>query len=255
MEQDSKHLVKIIYPLYTPKLTAYERMSLEHNIQMLAAYPQVLLIPQDTCADDYHTTLPALRQCETMYVPSENLGANGIEGYNRMMLSEDFYKRFDDCEYILICQADTWIFNDCLEEWCQRGFDYIGAPWWRRGIWSWPIIRLFVAGNRRLYGKVGNGGLSLRRIPAFIEVCQKQRKRINLYLKHKRHIFNEDVFWAIEPKNFRYPSMREAVRFSFDSHPDKCLAMNKRLPFGCHGWFKKDRLPFWNAYILPQRHD
>lgn len=46
-----------------------------------------------------------------------------------MMMSEAFYQLFSDCEYILICHTDAWIFRDDLSAWCQKGYDLIAAPW------------------------------------------------------------------------------------------------------------------------------
>jgi hypothetical protein len=52
-----------------------------------------------------------------------------IEGYNELLLSASFYERFLDTKYILIYQLDAFFFKDELQEWCDRGYDYIGAPW------------------------------------------------------------------------------------------------------------------------------
>ena len=44
--------------------------------------------------------------------------------------------------------------------------------------------------------------------------------------------------------------MREAIDFSFDTHPQRCLAVTGgRLPFGCHGWLKPARINFWRRFI------
>lgn len=65
-------------------------------------------------------------------------------GYNRLMLSEDLYSAFSNYEYILICQSDAYIFRDELKEWCEAGYDYVGAPWLRRPLYDLPVMKQFM---------------------------------------------------------------------------------------------------------------
>ena len=70
------------------------------------------------------------------------------------MLTPDFYARYAGCEYILLYQLDAWVFEDRLDEWCDKGYDYAGAP-------------LFAPGSSDLQcARTGNGGFSLRRVEA-----------------------------------------------------------------------------------------
>lgn len=179
-----------------------------------------------------------------------------------MMLSKEFYTLFDDSEYILICQTDAWIFSDRLEEWCDYGYDYVGAPWPKRRVYNLPIIKQFLWLRRKLlgggdrilrqdyFGRVGNGGLSLRRVSSMISACERYADRAQEFKENKGIVFNEDWFWALVPKEFKYPSFDKALEFSFDSHPDLCYKLAEgRLPFGCHGWFKRRNIEFWSPLI------
>lgn len=243
--------VKIIIPIYKESLSENEISSLRHNTEMLRNHPIVLLVPESFSLERFEKTSPPLPACEVMRVPDEWLGTQcGIAGYNRMMLSAGFYDRFADCEYILICHTDAWVFRDELTAWCAKGYDCIGGIWWRRGVWALPLIGRLFPPNRKLYDRIGNGGFSLRRVAAFRDYCTTARKRIEYYLRRNHHIYNEDVFWAVEPRHFRYPPREEANAFSFDNHPDRCMRLaGGRLPFGCHGWLKAARIGFWRAYI------
>jgi len=151
-------------------------------------------------------------------------------------------RRFLDTEYILICHTDAWIFRDELGDWCRRGYDYVAAPWLRRPLYDLPLVKQYMQWRERmkrrrgeasrqvLYGRVGNGGLSLRRVEAFRRACATYRTEAESYLADPCHLHNEDVFWAVVPREFRYPAPDEALRFSIDTHPAYAL---RRLAATC----------------------
>lgn len=248
--------VKVVIPIHRETLTPHERRSLRHNLEQLRRYPVAILCPEGM-------PLPAeAAGLETVRVSDEWLGPrNGIAGYNRMMLSRAFYDLFADCEYILICQPDVWIFRDELEMWCGRGYDCVGAPWPRKPLYERPWSRLWLRLRRRLasssrilrsdlFDRVGNGGLSLRRVESFRRACDRYQATAERFLADPHPLYNEDVFWALVPAEFRYPAADEARRFAIDLKPELALQRNGgALPFGCHGWFRPERLAFWSRYI------
>ena len=254
-----KRKVKVVVPVYKPRLEGRELRSFKHNAEVLKRYPMVLLAPEGLNVEELLKEVP---ECEVVRVTPDWLGRNGVDGYNRMMLSKEFYALFDDSEYILICQTDAWIFSDRLEEWCDYGYDYVGAPWPKRRVYNLPIIKQFLWLRRKLlgggdrilrqdyFGRVGNGGLSLRRVSSMISACERYADRAQEFKENKGIVFNEDWFWALVPKEFKYPSFDKALEFSFDSHPDLCYKLAEgRLPFGCHGWFKRRNIEFWSPLI------
>lgn len=255
--------VKVIIPVYHPVLSESEQASLRQTVRMLGRYPLVLLHPQGM---EVNFILDGLPQLQPLAVSDEWLGLrNGIAGYNRMMLSADFYDLFPDTEYILVCHTDAWIFRDELSEWCSRGYDCVAAPWVRRSVYDLPLLKQWHALRRwqarrggtavrqQLYGRVGNGGLSLRRVASFRAACDRYAPQIVKYVERKHHLYNEDVFWALVPVEFRYPAWQEALRFAFDTNPAYCYGLcGERLPFGCHSWSKDRMWRFWNK-IIPFR--
>lgn len=196
----------------------------------------------------------------------------GILGYNRLMFSIDFYKRFSDYRFMLIHQTDAFLFKPDLQHWCDKNYDYIGAPWLRphklklAKIYSFLlIVSPWVYSDHRRkkirhYNNVGNGGLSLRKIETFIKILEFSGTQniLNSYLEKQvsgDSIYNEDVFWSLEGprlyKNFRKPHWREALYFSLEMYPSFGYdLMDQQLPFGCHAPFVhgaefwKDHLPF-----------
>ncbi len=254
-----KHLVEVVIPVYTERLNGPAEASFLHNVALLQRHPLRLLAPEGLDVSYYIAHCPAL---EVVRVSPEWLGRNGIAGYNRMMLSKEFYQLFSETEYILICQTDAWIFEDRLTEWCQGGYDYVGAPWPKRKIYDLlPVclylkLRKALLGRRRplmrqdYFNRVGNGGLSLRRIEAFLLAADRYQQEITHFKTHTGIVYNEDWFWSLIPREFRYPTFEEALGFSFDAHPALCYKLaQEQLPFGCHGWYKKRNLPFWQERI------
>lgn len=253
------NLVKVIIPVYRSNLHPMEKASILQALRVLGSHPIVILYPEGMQKPDIQTG----SMVEWLSVSDEWLGTrNGIAGYNKMMLSYDFYQLFRDSEYVLIYQTDAWVFQDNLAEWCSKGYDYVAAPWIKRAVYDYPFIKQYMACLRayrarkhqfcrqRIYGRVGNGGLSLRKVSSFSEACLLYKCEIGKYLSHRKHYYNEDVFWATEPRFFRYPTENEALGFSFDRYPDICFKRTGgTLPFGCHSWSKPGMYKFWKHII------
>lgn len=210
----TKTKVKVVVPIYKERLSEYEIASFKHNAEVLAAYPHVILAPEGLNIEAAQAIIP---QSEVIRVSKDWLGARGIAGYNNMMLSKEFYTLFADCEYILICQTDAWIFSDQLEQWCDAGYDYVGAPWPKRRRYRMPIVSHYLWLRRKVFRrkgkiirqdyfyKVGNGGLSLRKIDSFIKGCDNYADKIEVFKSHSGTRYNEDWFWALIPKSSTIP--------------------------------------------------
>ena len=99
--------VKVVIPVYSDKLSDNDWLSLEHNTSVLRRYPIVLLLPRSLSIEAVARKFPAVRSYEIIRVSDGYLGKAGVLGYNRMMLSAEFYELFSDCEYILVCQTDA----------------------------------------------------------------------------------------------------------------------------------------------------
>ena len=101
--------------------------------------------------------------------------------------------------------------------------------------------------HSQLYGHVGNGGLSLRRVSVFSEACERYQKKIAYFTRVES--LNEDVFWAFVPK-LSLPTEEEAISFAFDNKPKALYRRNHhRLPMGCHGFQHRSRRRSWRQFI------
>lgn len=253
-------LVKIIIPLYRETLNRWESAALANNMKQLSAYQTIFLKPEDV---DVSAVTNAYPQAQVMSVSPDWLGTKrGIAGYNEMMMSQRFYDLFADTEYILICHTDAWIFRDDLLRWCRSGYDLVAAPWpvrpryrrfpFKQYLWLKRRLSTPAHGISRLdmFGKIGNGGLCLRRVSAFSSACQRHADEIARFNSLSDTMHNEDIFWALVPMELTRPSVEEALQFAFDLKPRVCWQLNgQQLPMGCHGYMHKSRVEFWQKFI------
>ena len=247
--------VSIVIPIYQNTLADFELKSLKQCVNLLGDF-EICIIKPISLELEGPLSNPKFR-VESF----ENFYFKGISGYNKLLHALEFYQRFANSEYMLIYQLDAFVFKNDLQYWCDQEFDYIGAPWI-----STPntlfnrFLRLFDSKKKKeraqIFYKVGNGGLSLRKVSTFIDVCEKFPEKINENLGRNTSDFRlmEDVFWSIEvPKfypNFRIPNYKEALNFAFDRKPQIALKLNKgKMPFGCHGFNKPKVIDFWKTYI------
>lgn len=252
---NKSQLVKILVPIYRSDLNKFERISLERNDKILQAYPRVFIKPASLDISKLQKEFP-----DFTVENFDNECFTCLQHYNQLMMSPEFYQRFCDTEYILICQLDAYIFKDELTKWCEKGYDYIGAPWIIPLKYHLPFIRQYrnwirKPGIQKRDNKVGNGGLSLRKTSSHLKATTELQDIIRHYTTQTiGHLYNEDVFFAVEVNkhgmNFSYPTCKEALKFSFDKYPKLCYDRNKhQLPFGCHAWFKEKALKFWSQFI------
>jgi hypothetical protein len=270
--------VCICIPIYKSKLSENEKKSLIQCLKILNKY------------DIYFFTYKSIKKSEYNII-SNSVGKfpeykyfkkyffKGIDGYNKIMFDKNFYQTFSDYENILIYQLDAWVFRDELEYWCDRGYDYVGAPWFVDYLTGETYDKPFA---------VGNGGLSLRKTSFFIKTLDTiiepfslkkdihillniliQRKfLVNYFQRIKRIYFhfknyvnniillniNEDAFYCLHLSKYgieiKLPSCNEASKFAFEHNPSYLYEQNgKMLPFGCHAWEKIDFNTFWNNFI------
>ena len=216
--------IAVVIPYYHTHLTELEKISYENCLNVLKNHPIILVVPDHIPREDY------LLKDRVTYEIVPSYWMESVESYNQMMISKDFYNRFIKYEYILIFQLDAFVFSDSLEQFYKYGYDYIGAPWLngvkylrtlKRGVWY-----------------VGNGGLSLRRISAFLNILN--RESINYIDTH------EDAFWAsYDSEDFRVAPIEIALKFAFEKDVRRCFLLNhNEIPFGCHAWEKYD-FEFW----------
>ena len=255
------HLVKVVVPLYKTVLNQTELFSLKQSVSILKNHKFTIVCPYNLDVSNLEIHFEnvdfEVKRFDDEYFKS-------IDGYNRLMLSGEFYSAFSDSQYILICQTDVFVFRDELTDWCKKDFDYIGAPWLasKRSLWNKSMLKTRNFFNKKKksghhFFKVGNGGFSLRKVKTMLEIVQNLKKEIQFFQKNRdeKNFYQEDVFISLyAPKIFpqmKIPDFRTAALFCLDRKPKIGFELNKgQFPFACHGFDKPKVKKFWISKIV-----
>ncbi len=244
----------VVIPIYKQFIELSKgELSSFNQVLETAFNHNIVIVCHDAINFKDYSTYARTKKVELNVIHFDKSYFENIKGYNRLMLNVEFYEAFKNFEYILIYQLDAWLFNDQINMWCEKGYDYVGAPWLETNVKSW--VYLFPLKFRLIYKFlnlfqpmkiVGNGGFSLRKVSSCISFLVK-----NESLAKKWECY-EDLFWSyatILDKNFSIPEYKEALAFSFEIEPMLAYKLNqKKLPMGCHAWEKYDPI-FWNNHI------
>lgn len=259
----------IVIPIYKTELSNFEILSVQQAIKILSKNNALCFVHPKNFDTQFYTNNFKLIQ---YYYSFDDFYFKNLEGYNKLLLSVDFYNQFKDFDYMLLYQTDAYIFEDNLAYWCSKNYDYIGGIWFEGYIKDVSESTNFLA--------PGNGGFSLRKIKSFIKVLcsnekyytlkqskNKTKTHIKNFFKHKKLSSiaetakktnqNEDIFFVEVSKsitNFSVPSTEEALFFSWDRCPDYLFKKYKKFPMACHAWFREDiiyknNLKFWRNHI------
>lgn len=266
----------IVVPVYKKDIDKWEEISFRRCCEVLGQY-KITLVTHIQCDCTIYDKIAAEYQ---VTLAKEYFSINyfeNIAAYNRLMLSGEFYHRFLNYKYMLIYQLDAYVFADQLDYWCDKEYDYIGAPWFT----DYLSVK-----DGGLLWKVGNGGLSLRKVStmyrifgnkgALLSFSQLWNLKNNIKsswvrklcttivrsLGYKNSIEfykkdypeNEDVFICqyLEELGVQIliPEPEEAMFFAFENSPSYLFALtNGKLPFACHAWKRYEYDSFWVNYI------
>lgn len=247
----------IVIPIYRePKQS--ELVSLERCISVLSNYPIDLLHPKRYKVD--HLIKKYSDRCTITETELDDKHFESVQSYSDLLLTEDFYIHYNAFDYMLIYQLDAYVFQDNLQEWVDKGYDYVGAPWIPRHYW-WKSIFGMLKQRIRLklpvklndiphcfkYFSVGNGGFSLRNIHTIRKVVRDDKELIR-----QTHYFEDWYISQVASRthDLRIPHWKEALQFSFEVSLYHSYRLNHyQLPFGCHYWQLPANYIFWKKYI------
>lgn len=262
----------VVIPIHSAEPSANELYSFAQCFKILYQHPIRVVAPKNLILQKYKE---AVAEFEVIYIEKQWLSS--LRQYNLLKISRYFYSLFKQYDFLLTYELDAFVFRDEVAQWCNKGYDYIGAPWfegWYKGI-STNIIG------------VGNSGFSLRSVQSSLRILRciqvlknlrsfwfkshlqaawrfskmivrcknflKMRSTKDLDLILLDYPVNEDYFWSHLVtsvfNDYKVAPVKEAIRFSFDVHPAFLYKQNNNeLPFGCHGWVKYQP-EFWKSFI------
>lgn len=265
--------VIILITAHKEELSHFEAISLKQCVKVLGRHPTRLICPEGLDVTAYR------RVAEDIEVDFINpKWQKSHTTFARLRIEPFLYKRYRDYEFILFYELDAFVFRDDLEYWCDRNYDYIGAPWFEGLEAGSPDTKLI---------GVGNGGFSLRKPRSLLRALYSfshiidprgrfkldfQRNKIkalwdlvknSTIANNSFFLFNdypaaEDIFWGICIKRnfdwFKVAPIDEAIKFSFETQPKLLYDKNSHeLPFGCHAWWRYD-FEFWKPFIESEGH-
>lgn len=265
----------IVIPVYKEEIEPDEISSLKNTLKILSNYDVKIVCPESLNIQKYSDIF------DFDFIKLDDRHFVDDYAYSRLLLTDYFYRFFEDYEYMLICQTDAWVFENKLEDWCNKGYDYIGAPWFEEyGI---------ATEDSKMLEYAGNGGFCLRKIKTFVDILsnaqnsnKKLRNFMQVYTKggnvspwqiYKipksilRYFAKENVLsYAIKNLNLHednvivnnlrllYPQMNvakavDAKYFSMEVNARRLYKeTGNTLPFGCHA-FKRYDWDFWKEFI------
>jgi hypothetical protein len=256
-------------------LSESQKISLRHLRHFLGAYDTYLIAPRGASCE--------IDGIKSMRFRARYFGSAAAHGL--LLMSRGFYQRFRNYEHLMFYHLDSLVFSDGLKEWCDKPYDYIGAPWFQCEDSPWVH-----------QARVGNGGFAMLRVSKAIDALKARHRYIRgsrwldlhvmwtphfiaNWIDHLAQTFpksklltrladersrfmdpasnnrNNDIFWSDMAKyylpEFSVAPFDEGLRFAFEVSPRECFRMNGgKMPFGCHAWERYDR-EFWEPHLLP----
>lgn len=264
VNKEEKKSVAIVIPCYKNRLSQSEQVSLKACIHHLASFDTYFVSPNSLDLTNILAEYPLIKieRFDDRFFSSQR-------AYNELVLDESFYLRFINYDYILIYQLDAIVFKNELQMWVDKGYDYIGAPWVSRKYskgktkrMSCYLLQYYHTLTKNIrkkrgywcYNKVGNGGLSLRKVEKMIYITHKYKEQIkNSKLECKDHIYPEDIWlaWELRKRDTLFmPHWKEALKFAVERDPEFAHRLNgNELPFGCHAFNRPPYIHFWSKHI------
>ena len=99
----------IVIPIYKSFLNKFEYLSLIQTFKIFTGYSISIVCPNSLNTDFLKRIISSYsveRFDDSCFI--------GLAGYNKLLLSDEFYKRFIKYEYLLIIQLDVFVFKNDL---------------------------------------------------------------------------------------------------------------------------------------------
>jgi hypothetical protein len=234
----------VLIPIYKNQLDEDELFSVKTSLSNLQGHDIYWVAPAGLDLSFYNENFGAIT---AQYFDADYF--KNIAGYNKLLTSPFFYETFIKYDFSLICQPDAIVLKPELNDWLEKPYDYIGAPWPNGYSLKIQTKKIPIPEGITCTAFVGNGGLSLRRNQACIDLLNEFDDLAEMW-RAQGHA--EDLFFSLLgtlSKNYILPNIRIAGEFSQETNIKIISKITKNcIPFGIHAWEKYDK-PYWNKVI------
>lgn len=241
----------IVIPIYKYDLYDYELLSINRILDLyINRYNIIYLIPNDfdivfflnkNKLDKYYTN------SVMWYVISyDPYFFTSSLTYNKICMSSEFYSHFFNYKYMFLYQLDAYVFNDELEYWLSKDYDFIGSYERFMNNYILQVIKSVLDNpddyNYDKKGIMMNGGVSLRKIQSCYKFLNQNKLLCDRVFYDDSHVLEEDGFLSFVEETS--VSALDAIKFGY-SHMcfDTSYAVNDyKYPFVCHSLSHSIRL-------------
>lgn len=172
-----------------------------------------IIISTPTHNQAYYSTF--VQNAKFINHPMQYMATFDIEHYNIIMKDHTFWKQLELYNKCLIIQDDAFLLRKGIDQFMQ--YDYVGAPW---SPTHFENKILASVSNPQM---VGNGGFSLRSIPAMLNVTKTCEREKTYLFNNDLSPIPEDVYFAkcCYALNYDIPDAQTASKFACEQVPNK----------------------------------
>lgn len=127
------------------------------------------------------------------------------KAFGEILTNPNFYEKFSNTDYILLCTSSTWFFNDTIDNFTTLGVDFI-AP-----------LHLVPTNVMDYTLKTGDGRFSLRKVTTFAQFCRTYYSAIQNMLS----FYPEDrIFGEFAGEALKVAKQTDCARFGLSDMPE-----------------------------------
>jgi glycosyltransferase involved in cell wall biosynthesis len=188
----------LVAVIVEPSVSSTFEYATRNVLNMLGPGWRLMVFHTNTSADFVIRALRFVANVEYVMLPQS---ITQISEYNSFMKNASFWRSLNASK-VLLFQSDSMMLRKGIERFLE--YDYIGAPW---DVEQNDRVRTAIKSGE-LGGSVGNGGFSLRSVPAMIKICEEHGAE-------SPDEEQEDMFFAryVVKQGFKYPTPRVAYKF------------------------------------------
>lgn len=162
----------LVTPTHKASINEVENLMLKSSLNLHKNTDHFFCVPDNIPLIFFRRNYP-----KSTIITISSTNFDSPQAYNRLLLSSRFYLMFARFAYLTVLQLDSVLLRN-IEPIVDMNFDYVGAPW-RKNIRVSVLNKKMHGNNKRLFWlpfrnvRVGNGGLSIRKIESMLQVTEK----------------------------------------------------------------------------------